>query len=89
MPRGIGFGSQDAFECFRYASDAGSADILKNRKSRKYIYIYIYIFIRDNGFRENDVFIVLKQLTAKTKMTARTTRIFHVLIKISLCDGIC
>ena len=51
IPRGIGFGSPDACECFRYAPDAGSADILKVRKSRK------FLFLRENGFRKNDVFI--------------------------------
>ena len=33
IPRGIGFGSPDACECSQYAPDAGSADILKNRKN--------------------------------------------------------
>ena len=83
IPRGIGFGSPDACECFRYAPDAGSADILKNRKTRK------LLFLRENGFRKNDVFIVLKRQTAKTEMTARTTRRYHVFIKISFRDGIC
>ena len=83
IPRGIGFGSQDACECFWYAPDAGSADILKKRKTWK------FLFLRKNGFRENDVFMILKRQTAKTKMTARTTRRYHVFIKISLCDGIC
>ena len=83
IPRGIGFGSPDACEGFRYAPDAGSADILKNRKTRK------LLFLRENGFRKNDVFMVLKRQTAKTKMTARTTRRYHVFIKVSLCDGIC
>ena len=83
IPRGIGFGSPDACECLRYAPDAGSADILKNHQTRK------LSFLRENGFRKNDVFIVQKRQTAKTKMTARTTRRYHVFIKISLCDGIC
>ena len=82
IPRGIGFGSPDACECFRYAPDAGSADILKNRKSRK------FLFLRENGFRKNDGFIVSKRQTAKTDMTARTTRRYHVFIKNSFCDGI-
>ena len=63
--------------------DAGSADIPKNHKTRK------LLFLRENGFRENDVFMVLKRQTAKTKMTAKTTRRYHVFIRISLCDGIC
>ena len=67
----------------RYAPDAGSADILKNHKSRK------LLFLRENGFRKNDVFIILERQTAKTKMTARTTRRYHVFIQPSLCDGIC
>ena len=83
IPKGTDFGSPDACECFRYAPDAGSADILKNRKSRK------FLFLRENGFRKNDVFIVLKRQTAKTEMTARTTRRYHDFIKISFCDGIC
>ena len=83
IPRGIGFGSPDACECFRYAPDAGSSDILKVRKSRK------FLFLRENGFRKNDVFIVLKRQAAKTEMTARTTRRYHDFIKISFCDGIC
>ena len=83
IPKGIGFGSPDACECFRYASDAGSADILENRKTWK------FLFLRENGFRKNDVFIILKRQTAKTKMTARTTRKYQVFIKISLCDGFC
>ena len=58
-PRGIGFGSPDACECFQYAPDAGSADILKNRKTRK------LLFLRENDFRKNDVFILLDQ-TAQT-----------------------
>ena len=33
IPRGIDFGSPDACECFQYAADAGSTDILKNRKT--------------------------------------------------------
>ena len=82
IPRGFGFGSLDACECFRYAPDAGSADILKNHKTRK------LLFLRENGFRKNDVFIILKRQTAKTKMTARTTRKDQVFIKISLRDGI-
>ena len=52
MPRGIGFGSPDACECFRYAPDAGSADILTNRETWK------FLVLRENGFRENDAFIV-------------------------------
>ena len=83
IPRGIGFGSSDACECFRYAPDNGSADILKNHKTRK------LLFLRENGFRKNDVFMLLQRQTAKTKMTARTTRRYHVFIKIWLCDGIC
>ena len=83
VPRGIGFGSPDACECFWYAPDAGSADILKNHKTRK------LLFRRENGFRENDVFIVSKRQTAKTEMTARTTTRYHDFIKISFCDGIC
>ena len=63
--------------------DAGSADILKVRKSRK------FLFIRENGFRKNDVFILLKRQTAKTEMTARTTRRYHDFINNSFCDGIC
>ena len=47
------------------------------------------LFLRENGFLKNDVFIVLKRQTAKTEMTARTSRRYHVFIKISLCDGIC
>ena len=77
IPRGIGFGSPDACECFRYAPDAGSADILKNCKSRK------FLFLRENGFRKKDGFIVSKRQTAKTDMTAS-----HVFIKNSFCDGI-
>ena len=69
IPRGIDFGSPDACECFRYAPDAGSADILKVRKSRK------FLFLRENGFRKNDVFIVLKRQTAKTEMTASAMRL--------------
>ena len=80
---GGGFGSPDACECFRYASDAGSADILKKRKTWK------FLFLRKNGFRQNDTFIILKRQTAKTKMTARTTRKYQDFIKISLCDGMC
>ena len=83
IPRGIGFGRPDACECFRYAPDAGSADILKNRKSQK------FLFLRENGFRKNDCFIVSKRQTAKTDIVARTTRRYHDFIKISLCDGIC
>ena len=83
IPRTIGFGSPDACECFRYAPDAGSADILKVRKSRK------FLFLRENGFRKNDGFIVSKRQTAKTEMTARTTRRYHDFINISFCDGIC
>ena len=79
IPRGIGFGSPDACECFRYAPDAGSADILKNHKTRK------LLFLRENGFRKNDVFIVLKRQTAKTEMTARSRRRYQVFIKNSLC----
>ena len=45
IPRGIGFGSPDACERFRYALDARSADILKNRKTRK------LLFLQDNGSR--------------------------------------
>ena len=81
MPRGIGFGSPDACECFRYAPDAGSADIV-NHKTRR------LLFLREHGFRKNYVFIVSKRQTAKTKMTARTTRRYHVSIKTSFCDGI-
>ena len=81
--KGTDFGSPDACECFRYAPDAGSADILKVRKSRK------FLFLRENGFRKNDVFIVLKRQTAKTEMTARTTRRYHDFIKIAFFDGIC
>ena len=66
-----------------YAPDAGSADILENRKTWK------FLFLRENGFRKNDVFIVLIRQTAKTKMTARTTNKYQMFIKISLCDGIC
>ena len=47
MPRGIGFGSPDACECFRYAPDDGSAEILKNLKTRK------LLFLRENGFRKH------------------------------------
>ena len=83
IPRGIGFGSPDACECFRYAPDSGSADILKSHKTQK------LLFLRENGFRKNDVFMVLKRQAAKTKMTAITTRRYHVFIKIPLCDGIC
>ena len=83
IPRGIGFRSPDACECFRYAPDDGSADILKNHKNRN------LLSLRENGFRKNDVFKVLERQTAKTKMTARTTRRYHAFIKISLCDGIC
>ena len=67
MPRGSGFGSLDACECFRHAPDAGSAGIQKNRKTRK------LLFLRENDFRENCVFYCIKkQQTAKPKMTART-----------------
>ena len=59
MPRGIGFGSPDASACFRYGPDAGSADILKNRKDRN------LLFLRENGFRENDLFIILKTTSRK------------------------
>ena len=82
IPRGVGFGSPAACECFRYAPDAGSADIPKNRKTWK------WLFLRENGFRKNAVFMRSKLETAKTKMTARTTRRYHVFINISLCDGI-
>ena len=82
IPRGIGSGSLDACECFRYAQDAGSADIQKNRKARK------LLFRRQSGFRKNNVFIVLKRQTAKMEMTARTMRRYHVFIKISFRDGI-
>ena len=75
IPRGIGFGSPDACECFWYASDAGSADILENRKTQK------LLFLRENGFRKNGVFSMLKRQTAKTEMTARTTSRYHVCIK--------
>merc|ERR1711966_421400 len=51
---GIGFGSPDVCECFRYAPDAGSADILKNHKTRK------LRFLRENGFRKNNVFYCIK-----------------------------
>ena len=83
IPRGSGFGSPDACECFRYAPDAGSADTLKNRRSRK------LLFLRGNGFRQNAAFTVLERQTAKTEMSARTTRRYHVFIEISFCDGIC
>ena len=82
IPRGIGFGSPDDCECFRYAADSGSADILKNRNTRK------LLLLREKGFRKNDVFIALKQQPAKTEMTARTTIIYHDFIKISFCAGI-
>ena len=82
IPRGIGLGSPDACECFPYAPDAGSADIRKNLKTRK------LVSPREMSFRKNDVFIALQQQTAKTEMTARTTRRDHVFIKISFCDGI-
>ena len=61
---------------------AGSADILKNHKTRK------LLSLRENGFRKNDVFMILKRQTAKIKMTARTTRRYHVFMKISLCASI-
>ena len=83
IPRGIGFGSPDACECFRYAPDAGSADNLKSHKTWK------FLFLRENGFRKNDMFIGSKQRTAKTEMIARTTRRYHVFITISLCACIC
>ena len=47
------------------------------------------LFCRKNGFLENEVFIVLKRQTAKTEMTARTTRRYHVFTKISVCHGVC
>ena len=42
----------------RYAPDAGSADILKNHKSRK------LLFLRENGFRKN-VFFLIKTTNRK------------------------
>ena len=76
MPRGIGFGSSDACECFWYAPHAGSADILKNRETCK------LLFLRENGFRKIDVVTVLKRQTAKTEMTAIGTIIYHVFMNI-------
>ena len=83
IPMGIGFGSPDASECFQYAPDAGSADILKNRKTWK------LLFLRENGFLKNEGSIVSQRQTAKTEMTARTTRGYHVFTKNSLCEGVC
>ena len=59
ISRGIGFGRPDACECFRYASDAGSADILKNRRNRK------LLFLRDNSFRKNDCSYCIKPANRK------------------------
>ena len=39
LPRGIGFGSPDACQCLRYAPDAGSADIRKECKNRKFLFL--------------------------------------------------
>ena len=83
IPRGIGFGIPDACECFQYAPDAGSTDILKKTQRPE-----VLISPR-NGFRKDDAFIVLKQQNAKTEMTARATRRYHVFIRIAFCDGIC
>ena len=83
IPQGIGFGSPDACECFRYTPDAGSADILENLKP------WEFLVLRETNFRKNNVFILSKQQSAKTEMTARTTRRYHVFIQISFCDGIC
>ena len=83
IPIGIDFGIPDAREYFRDAPDAGSSDILKNRKTRKFLVLW------ENGFLQNDVFIVLKLQTAKMEMTARTRRRYRVFIKISLWDGFC
>ena len=54
IPRGIGFGSLDACGCSSHALDAGSIDILKNRKTWK------LLFLQENGFRKNVVFTVEK-----------------------------
>ena len=59
MPRWIGFGSPDACEYFHYAPDAGSADILKNRKTWK------LLFFRENGFLTNDCFYFIKTTNRK------------------------
>ena len=83
MPRGSGFGSPDACECFQYAPNAGSAEIL-----RKIVKNREFLFLRENGFRKNECVIVSKRQTAKTEMTARITRRYHVFIKNSFCDGI-
>ena len=56
IPREIGFGSPDACECFRYAPDAGSADILQNPE--------VVISTR-NGFRTNNVFYYIKTTNRK------------------------
>ena len=39
IPIGIGLGSPDVRGYFRDAPDAGSSDILKNRKTRKLLFI--------------------------------------------------
>ena len=73
----------DACECFRDSPDAGWCDFRKFPQTRK------LLVLRENCFRSNDVFMTVERQTAKTEMTARTTRRYHVFIKISFCDGIC
>ena len=83
MPIGVDFGSPDVHGYFRGAPDVVSSDILENRATRK------SLFLRENGFLGNDILIALKRQTAKTEMTARTRRRYHVFIEISHYDGFC